>query len=134
MGPWLDGTGVQSGAGLPGPVRDHGIAAIGPTRVAHTHFGLAATARHARPALLVPARSSPAVARRWYHRLALGRGRESRCPNSHDRNGLACRDRPYRRATSRAAADDRSPGRTRWPHHAAGPRRDETYASTVGAG
>jgi multidrug efflux pump subunit AcrB len=30
---WLDGTGVQGGAGLSGPVRDHGIAAIGPILV-----------------------------------------------------------------------------------------------------
>src|SRR5215467_9584412 len=134
MGSWLDGAGVQGGAGLPGPVRDHGIAPIGPTRLACAHFGLAATTRHAGPALLVPARSSPAVARRWHHRLAVGRGRESCRPNSHDRNGLAWRDRRYRRATSRAAADDRSPGRARRPHDAAGPRRDEAYASTIGAG
>ena len=32
MGSWLDRTSVQGGAGPPEPVRDHGIAAIGPTR------------------------------------------------------------------------------------------------------
>src|SRR5262249_29824247 len=110
------------------------IAAIGPTRLARTPRGLAATPRHARPALLVPTRSRPAVARRWHPRLALGRGRENRCPYSHDRNGLACRDRADRQAASGAAADDRSPGWAWRPHHATGPCRDDAYARVAGAG
>ena len=45
------------GAGLSGPVRDHGCAAARPAGIARAHRGLARPAGHARPALRVPARS-----------------------------------------------------------------------------
>ena len=97
LGPGFDRHGLQGGAGLPGPVRDHGFAAARPAGIPRAHRALARTAGHARPALHVPARSRAAMAARRHDRLAVGGGRKSRSSHRHAGDGFADGPWPDRR-------------------------------------
>ena len=134
LGPELDRDGLPGGARIPRPLRDHGVAAARPAVLPIPHRYLAPAARHAWAALHLPARSGSAMAGRWHHRLAVGRGGESGRSHCHPGNGFARRTRPDRRTPSRPAPDDRSSGRPRRADHAERRRGHDPHPGAAGPG
>ena len=92
--------------------------------IARPDRDMAATEGNARSALYLPARSGAAPAARGRVQRALGRSREGRGADRDARHQLARGTRPYRRAASGAAPDDRSSRRKGRSDDAEGRRGD----------